>query len=215
MIRSFLKKEDGAFQILQAAIIYPICLFIVASFTIISVYVAQKASLQSALDMALLYYKNESSDTYVKPLKSGSISLNHNQKYESKGKITSPYRFFTMDFDKKGAEAYLKKAYDHGFITGSDKINVHVETENYVWNKDVYIVATKQIAPQINLRMIGLQVGPITEIKASGMVRLIDGDLFVANLDFIADLVSNTSFGSKMKEFSNKIRDTYGKYTNN
>ena len=69
-----------------------------------------------------------------------------------------------------------------------------------------------QIAPQINLRMMGLQVGPITEIKASGMVRLIDGDLFVANLDFIADLVSNTSFGSKISQFSKKIKETYGKY---
>lgn len=54
MIRLFLKKEDGAFQILQATIIYPICLFIVASFVIISVYIAQKANLQSAVDMALI-----------------------------------------------------------------------------------------------------------------------------------------------------------------
>lgn len=212
MIRLFLKKEEGAFQILQAAIIYPICLFIVASFTIISVYIAQKANLQSAVDMALIYYKNDYSDTYVKAKDSSNISLNNNQAYYSKGKITSPYRFFSLEFNKKGAEAYLKKAYDHVFITGSDKIDVKVETENYVWNKDAYIVATMQIAPQINLRMMGLQVGPITEIKASGMVRLIDGDLFVANLDFIADLVSNTSFGSKISQFSKKIKETYGKY---
>lgn len=212
MIRFFLKKEDGAFQILQATIIYPICLFIVASFVIISVYIAQKANLQSAVDMTLIYYKNDYSDTFVKANFGNSINLNHNQTYITKDDITSPYRFFSLRFNDEAAKGYLKKIYDHVFIKGSDKIDVSVKTENYIWNKDIYIVATMKIAPQINLRMMGMQVGPITEIKASGMVRLIDGDMFVGNLDFIADLVSSSSFGGKLGQLKNKIKDTYDKY---
>lgn len=212
MIRLFLKREDGAFQILQATIIYPICLFIIASFTIMSVYVAQKANLQSAVDMALIAYKNDYSDTFVRANSGGSIKLQNNYTYKSSGKITSPYRFVTMDFNKGAATGYLKKAYDHVFITGSDKIDVKIETENYIFNKDVYMVATMKIQPQINLSMMGLQFGPITEVKASGMVRMIDGDTFVANLDFIADLISTTSFGGKIKSFSSKVKDLYDKY---
>ena len=44
------------------------------------------------------------------------------------------------------------------------------------------------------------------------MVRLIDVDMFVGNLDFIADLVSSSSFGGKLGQLKNKIKDTYDKY---
>jgi hypothetical protein len=212
MIRMFLKNEDGAFQILQAVIIYPICLFIIASFTIMSVYVAQKANLQSAVDMALIAYKNKYSDTFVDTKTGDSLNIHDNYSYYSKDTIKSPYRFLTIRFDNEAAKKYMKKAYDHVFVKGSDRINVSVETKNYIFNKDVFMVATLKIQPQINLKMMGLQLGPYTEVKASGMVRLIDGDTFVANIDFIADLVSTTKLGSKIKEFGSKVKDLYDKY---
>lgn len=64
-MKKFLKDQRGAFLIVEAAIIYPIMLVMIMSLLFISMMMAMKANMQSALEISLMYYRNELTDTYT------------------------------------------------------------------------------------------------------------------------------------------------------
>lgn len=64
-MKKLLKSESGAFLIVEAAIVYPIMLIMIMTLLFFSMMLTMKANMQSALEISLMYYRNELTDTYV------------------------------------------------------------------------------------------------------------------------------------------------------
>ena len=57
--------ENGMSSIIEATVVMPVALVMILALYFAAIWMAQKASLQEALQETLIYYKNQESDTYV------------------------------------------------------------------------------------------------------------------------------------------------------
>lgn len=70
--------------------------------------------------------------------------------------------------------------------------------------------ARQTVKPAINLEMVGASNS--IDIVVTGKVVVTDGDDFIRNVDFVIDIVSQTSLGQKAKELVGKAKGFYDEF---
>lgn len=198
-MKKWIKGERGAVEIVEAALIYPIVIFVVIIFFFLGNVFYQQAKVDAiavrAAEKLAVYYTN--------PLLRGSIPTT------AENTTLDPYRYL---FGSKGAETAVKSFVEKelsgsgtGAFSGMD-INVQstsCEIENYV----VYHKACVQINYTIELLPLEL-IGADSLLRQSvgTAVSASDPAEFIRNVDMILDYADITGLTSK-------IQDTLGQFT--
>jgi hypothetical protein len=175
----------------------------------------QKANLQANVQNALIYYKNVDSDNYVQAKANMSYSSNSG----TIGAVGSsygtpqykfPYRFLAMPFDSDGFKSFFKSMSKNMFFDDGTNISIEVEKKNYVIYKTITATAHQTVKPAINIAMVGGSNS--LDIYVTGSVVVTDSEDFIRNIDFVVDMVNQTSFGQKVSEIVDKGVAYYNKF---
>ena len=208
-------SETGVSTIVEATVILPLCLIVIMALYSTSLYVCQRANLQASLEDALVYYKNEETDTYVTAT---------SQAYSRSDAVTAsrfdigfdgrkfPYRLLWMKFQKNdgGFESLFRQMYRYSFFTSADHVTVTTTPRNYLIYKEISATAEETFTLPIDFSAIGL---PSTlTVNASAKVVVADGDEFVRNTDFVVDILADTKLGKTASELVGKVSELYGKF---
>lgn len=213
-MRKFHKDESGL-AVVEATILLPFCMIMVIAIYYAAIFMCQKANLQANLQNALIYYKNVESDTYVV---AGS-QMDYSNSSGTVGAVGSnygtptelfPYRFFGMKFDKTGFESFFRSMCGNMFFDTGSNVTLTTDKDNYIIYKTISATAKQSVSPAISLSMLGLSDS--MEIAVTGEVVVTDSDDLISNVDFIIDIVSETSLGKKATEMVDKAVEWYNKF---
>ena len=204
-----IKKEEGVSQIVEATIVLPVVMLVVIAMFYAAVFITQRANMQVNLQNALLYYKNQESDTYVETVPvdfSYPVSANI---YRDSGYLF-PYRFISTDFNRNGYINMFSDFARNMFYQETGDIEVDCKIENYIVYKKIVAVAQKDMRTALNLKMVGGKNS--MHLQASASVVITDGDEFIRNTDMVMDILADTEFGHKAAEVMGKISDYYNQF---
>lgn len=213
-MRKFHKDESGL-AVVEATILLPFCIIMVIAIYYAAIFMCQKANLQANLQNALIYYKNVESDTYVTAgsqmgygNSSGTVSASGSS-YSTPQELF-PYRFFGMKFNKTEFESFFRSMCGYMFFDTGSNVSLTADKKNFIVYKTISATATQSVKPAISLSMLGLPDS--MEISVSGKVVVNDSDDMIRNVDFIIDIISETSLGKKATEMVDKAAEWYNKF---
>jgi len=210
-------KEENGTVIVEATLLLPFCMIMIIALFYAAIFMCQKANLQANVQNALIYYKNVDSDTYIEAKSSISFGNSENS-IEAVGSSFEepayrfPYRFLAMKFDSGAFESFFRSMYKYMFFDNGENIIFTARKHNYIVYKEISVEARQTVKPAINLEMVG--GGNSIDIIVTGKLVVTDGDDFIRNVDFVIDIVSQTSLGKKAKELVGKAIGFYDKFKN-
>lgn len=228
-----IKREDGAAQMIEAAIIYPVVFLCIFVLIYIGLYIlqtitvstyAQKAVMLTAREISYPGYiqmveGNESvySDASVEgnDMLLESLVLNTDPK-RAKGQT---YRYWTQSMMREDTklkyEDILKEmVVNNSMITSKEKeeIKVEITTKNHFIVQYVNVTVTQPLMGFPVLEHFGIET---PTISASAQTTVSDTDEMIRNVDFVTDAL--TAFANKigldiggMKEKINQVKETLG-----
>ena len=210
------KDERGVSQIVEATILLPAVIIMVFAMYYAALFMAVQANLQINLQNALLYYKNQESDTFVGVrddlgsrdgvFTASRIDIPHDAP-------DYPYRFIVMKFRSGGEEGYktlFRTFFRYLFFEDSDLVEVVPKYHNYLIYKEISAVARVHVKPAIEFTMVGVKGDMV--INASAKAVITDGDDFIRNTDMVMDFVENTALGDKLEEALDKVAGLYKQF---
>ena len=188
------KKEYGAVEVVEAAFVFPIVIFVVILLIYLGNLFYQQAKVDAiatrGAELLVAYYTNPMLTKDSIPKKSTEINV-------------KPYRYLLGDADaegkvKKYIQDQLKKTGD-GLIAGMKldaKVNT-CEVKNYV----LYQTAAVEI-------QYSIQLAPMQFFGDSGLYRLstatvtaaADPDEFIRNVDMVMDYSESSGLTQKIKD---------------
>lgn len=123
------------------------------------------------------------------------------------------FMFFT-DYDSNAdyGSSTAKQAVESG-TPGSMYVEMS-KPKNYVVFKEWNVTVTQVCKPAIHLSFLGYEIIKPWTIVVSDKVVVNNGDDVIRDVDFVYDIVSNTAFGEKIGEVSDKIKGAYDKFYN-
>ncbi len=208
-------KEENGTAIVEATLLLPFCMIMIIALFYAAIFMCQKANLQANVQNALIYYKNINSDTYIEAKSSMPYGISGNS-IEAAGSNFAeptyqfPYRFLTMKFDSSAFESFFRSMYKYMFFDHGDNIIFTASKYNYIVYKEISVEARQTVKPAINLEMVG--AANSIDIVVTGKIVVTDGDDFIRNVDFVIDIVSQTSLGQKAKELVGKAKGFYDEF---
>ncbi len=207
--------SENGLAVVEATILLPFCFIMVIALYYVAIFMCQKANLQANVQNTLIYYKNVDSDTYVQ----ASANMSYSKDGETVGAAGSsygepqylfPYRFFFMKFDEGKFHSFFRSMCGYMFFDNGSNVELNVEKKNYVIYKTITATATQTVKPAISLAMVG--VPDSMTISVTGQVVVTDGDDMVRNMDFVIDVVKQTSIGEKVSELVDKVGNYYNMF---
>jgi Flp pilus assembly pilin Flp len=213
-MKAFIKNENGL-AIIEATFLLPFCTIMIVALFYAAIFMCQKANLQANVQNALIYYKNVDSDNYVQ----AKANMSYSSDNGTVGAVGSsygtpqykfPYRFLSMPFDSEGFKSFFKSMSKHMFFDNGSNVSIEVEKKNYVIYKTITATAHQTVSPAINIAMVGGSNS--LDIYVTGSVVVTDSDDFIRNIDYVLDVVNQTSFGQKVSEFVDKGIEYYNKF---
>jgi len=210
-------KEEKGTVIVEATLLLPFCMIMIIALFYAAIFMCQKANLQANVQNALVYYKNINTDTYIE----AKSSMTYGNSENSIAAVGSsfeepvyrfPYRFLTMKFDSNAFESFFRSMYKYMFFDNGENILFTARKHNYIVYKEISVEARQTVKPAINLEMVGAKNS--IDIVVTGRVIVTDGDDFIRNVDFVIDIVSQTSLGKKAKELVGNAIEFYDKFKN-
>lgn len=224
-ISSYIKKEDGAAQLIEAAIIYPIVflciffliyigLFILQSMTV-SAY-AQKVALLASREIAYPGYiemvsgGNNSYSPYSNSAVEGDETLRSTIKLETNPKEVQAraYRYWSSDPIKgntSGLEKILKTMINNNSIIAAENdVQVKITADNYFIVQYVTVEVSQPLMKFPVLDYLGIKT-PTVSATATASVN--DTDEFVRNVDFVTDALESLAnkLGINVSDIKDKI----------
>lgn len=108
-MKNFLKnmKNERGLAIVEATILFPVCIIIVVAIYYAALFLCQKANLQANLQNTLVYFKNVESDTYV--------SANKGMTYQREKRSETSEK----DSDSSGKDAKSDKSKEDSSVGGN------------------------------------------------------------------------------------------------
>lgn len=205
--------ENGMSSIIEATVVMPVALVMILALYFAAIWMAQKASLQEALQETLIYYKNQESDTYVTAksrMARGSVSKGSD--INVSGKL-SPYRLFTTKFNESDFRSFFLENYGNQFFDGSG-VEVHATCSNYLIYKEIHAYAVRNVSPPFSFKIAGVDLTEknVIPIQASASIVVSDGDDFTRNTDLILDVINDTELGQNFQTVINKVADLYQRF---
>lgn len=222
------RKKEGGYVIVEATIVYPIVVMVFFVILYAAMFIYHKANLQASIENALIYFKNQRSDSYVEiedRIKKETTSMIGN-KY-NRPEFLFPYRHgfqFLVEGTTKviqkldgsmendeGVDERLTEDFKKYFNSSYDIdiSEIKVIPRNFYFFKEIEVRAVKKIKTSLNLAMVG-GLNEI-EIKAIAKVVVVDGDNFIRDVDYVTFLLEDTKFGKSIKEIKQKIIEGYEK----
>ncbi len=208
------KCEDGL-AVVEATILLPVCMLMIIALYYASIFLCQRANLQANLNIALTYYKNAESDTFVQAKEQMQFQNTDStigavgSSYGETSKLF-PYRFFGMQFRSASFESLFRSICGNMFFDTGENVRLSVKSENFVIYKKITASAAQTVRPAVSLAVIGMPEE--MEITASGEAVVTDADEFIRNTDFAADLISNTALGAKIGDIADSVCGFYNKF---
>lgn len=226
-IKRFLKSENGAAQMVEAAIIYPIVflviffliyvgLFILQSITV-SAY-AQKIALLASREIAYPgyidlvvddnLYSSSAVEADLKPGESfdGVINLS----FDPKAVETRAYRYWSKDPIEKYHTAFediLKKMIKKNSIIGAKKeVKAKVTSKNYFLTQYVEVNVSQPLMDIGVLSFFGID-SPTVSVRVQAAVN--DTDELIRNTDFAVDALEALAkkLGIDVNDLKEKIKN--------
>lgn len=217
-MKKFFKDQRGAFLIVEAAIIYPIMLVMIMSLLFISMMLAMKANMQSALEISLMYYRNELTDTYTVFIddlgKNNAADTNFTKLNEPRGWSNIYVNAVSEIFDKPDNEKFKKMFFNNykflNFSSGerggtfnSTGIEVNIESGgNFIIYRELKATAEQTITlPFIN-GIFGIDNKFV--ISSSAKIIVSDGVSVMRITDVVDYAMHKTGADTKLEEFADK-----------
>lgn len=209
------KKERGAVEV-EVTVILPVAILSVAMLLYLSLFLFQRANLQACLETALVYYKNEVTDTYV--TKDSQVGYVKNEdSYMGAGNsysVTGPLDPYLGTFGDKGNlnddDAFKTYFFSvAGRMLFSDNLSLSIDYSNYVLLKQFEVTAAQEVSFPLDLSILG--IGKEYQITATARVAVSDHESMIRNVDYAIDLLEDTKLGEMAKGLAQKVGDAYKK----
>ncbi len=177
----FFKNEKGD-AIVEATILFPIMIMIIAGITILSIYLPTKGVLQHATKKAGNAVAVEYSDTWVE-FDKGEFGF----KEKSNLGTEHVYKALFNSIDVAKAEEIVKITYEKSITPKLGELKVEAKVKNYVIYKEVIVMTQKTIPSPVNLSFVGFPKEIIIDVQSIHVVQ--NGDELVRNIDIARDVV--------------------------
>ncbi len=177
-MKGSLKQDESGMVVVEAAVIFPVMLILILFLYFTSIYVYQKANLQSMLEVALAHSAYEYTDTGVTYDGAGTGSYAPT--------LENPYRHLSFSVDQDGTLT-LAKRYTKAFsFYGVSTYQLKVTSKNYIIYRELQAVASQSIKPIINPSFLGLPAQWTLKARAACVVS--DPDEFIRTSDIAFDI---------------------------
>lgn len=216
----FLREEDGAVSVIEAAFVYPVTILVVTALVFMGVYVFESAFLdvrtQMTADMAAKNISfsgyDELGDVYSvydflsdgKP--PGKTQVN--RAYDDR----NPYRYLS---DTETAAGYKEDAekYAEGLFFESSDTECSVDVTRHMFGREVTVTVRKNIIMPGFFRMAGLT--DEYQLCVSSSAYTADSAEFVRNTDLTADIAEFISEKTGVKDSFENMREKISEIVGN
>lgn len=207
------RDERGVASFVEAAIYLPFCILSVLVLLYASLFLTIKANLQSSLQSAIIYFKNEESDTYVVTNAEMSMSDTKEADIFEEPRILNPYRLIFMKFDEDQFQRFVSKLGGYMFFSRMSDVTISAKRENYMICKRITASAEVEYKPALSLYypMLSVDKGSINHwvLRSSASCVITDGDEIIRNIDLINDV---TGLGDDIGTVMNGVTDVYREF---
>ncbi len=203
-MKSFLHDENGVTPILEATIYLPISILALLALLYATVFLTVQANMQTALQDAIVYFKNQESDTYVQTKSEMSIKDTSEADYYEITHVLNPYRIVFMKFDNNSCVEFVKKIAGHMFFSDNANMKISAKRSNYFVCKKIMASAEITFTPAISIRKNDKKI-----LRSSAVMVITDGDEIIRSIDFANDM---TGIGDNIQNALTKVTDIYRKF---
>ncbi len=229
-IRKFLKSEDGAYQMIEAVLIYPIVFLIIFVLIFIGIYIlqlmtmsayAQKIAMLAAREVSCPGYHDVlNQERYTTTAVEADFGTTEEGKSPFEGKVNidnkvenvqlRAYRYWSsspLNSDEKGYyEGVLETLVKNNSLINASKakkVDATIECKNYVISQFITVTVEQELMDIELLEYFGVE-SPKLSVKAVSTVS--DADELVRTTDFAADAIE--AIAQKFGIDTNKIKST-------
>lgn len=208
------KKEQGD-VVVEATIILPIAIFCVIFLLYTSVFICQKALLQSALETSVVYFKNTLTDNYVSQNETvtyttGEDSVVAQGNSYSADQPLNPYSKFFVGKKKLSQPEFETYFYSIAKnLLYKENLVIDIDYSNYILFKEIRVTAEQVLEFPIDLSVIGIS-GDVN-LSAAVRVAVVDHDELIRNTDYAIDILEDTKVGEVAGKIASKIGEAYNK----
>ena len=214
MMRYKDKKEQGD-VVVEATIILPIAIFCVIFLLYTSIFICQKALLQSALETSVVYFKNTLTDNYVSQndtvtYTTGEDSVVAQGNSYLADQPINPYGKIFVG-EKKLSPSEFEKYFDSiaKNLLYKENLTLTIDYSNYILFKEIRVTAEQILEFPIDLSAIGIS-GDVN-LSAAVRVAVVDHDELIRNTDYAIDILEDTKVGEVAGKIASKVGEVYNK----
>lgn len=211
-IRRLAKNTNGD-AVVEAAILFPIMILIIAALVLLAIYLPTRAALQRATQYAATALATERSDTWL-------FFDEDNMRFyweNDKRKLTNVYvSLFTggSDVQRRGEEI-VTRIEERGISSKAGTLSVECYLVNRFVYKEIVVTATREFTPMINLSFIGFPGTIPVTVTSTAVVQ--NGEEFIRSMDLAVDFVKYISdkfnlgnIGESISSFGSRVADILG-----
>ncbi len=208
------KNEQGD-VVVEATVILPIAILCVIFLLYTSIFICQKALLQSALETSVVYFKNTLTDNYVSQNEAvaytaGEDSVVAQGNSYSATQPLNPYAKYVVGKKKLSQsefETYFNSIAKN--LLYKENLELKIDYSNYILFKEIKVTAEQQLKFPIDLSVIGID-GDV-DLSAAVRVAVVDHDELIRNTDYAIDILEDTKVGEVAGKIASKVSEVYNK----
>ncbi len=208
------KNEQGD-VVVEATIILPIAILCVIFLLYTSIFICQKALLQSALETSVVYFKNTLTDNYVSQndvvtYTTGEDSvIAQGNSYKAEQPL-NPYAKYFVGKKKLSQSEFEKYFYSIAKnLLYKENLKLKIDYSNYILFKEIQVSAEQILEFPIDFSIIGIS-GDV-DLSAAVRVAVVDHDELIRNTDYAIDVLEDTKAGEIAGKFASKVGEVYNK----
>ena len=203
-MKTIIKDERGVTSILEATIYLPVAILALLALLYATVFLTVQVNMQCALQDAIIYFKNQESDTYVTTKSEMSIKDTSEADYYEITHVLNPYRSVFMKFNDNSCVNFVKKIAGYMFFSDNVKMKVTAQRRNYFVCKKIMASSEISFTPVISIKKNDRRI-----LRSSAVMVITDGDEIIRTLDFADDM---TGFSDNIQNTLDKVTDIYRKF---
>ncbi|MCR5676205.1 MAG: hypothetical protein K6G16_10905 [Lachnospiraceae bacterium] len=204
-------SESGVSPIVEATLLMPFIILTVLALYYAALFITVRANLQANLENALIYCKNQESDTFVSVLDDVAFGDKITaSEFHIPNAPMNPYRFIFTKFKPEEYKRIFSSFLGYLFFEDASEATMEAKMDNYVIYKRITGAAQRTVHPAVNLKLIGAT--NTLKLTASASIIVTDGDEFIRTVDLVHDLLIDTEVGKAGLDLIDKVAELYGKF---
>lgn len=212
------KTESGGVEV-EAVFILPITVLSIMALVYLSLFLYQRAALQSALETTLVYYKAALTDNFVSYGSKVDYSTNDSETVGSTNtynasKALNPYSGMFGDKNRINDQDTFELFFDStavGMIF-KDNLEVSVNYENGIVTDHIEAIAVQKLKFPFDISLLGTR--PEVSLSATARIAALDNDSLIRDADYVVDLVTDLGLRKYVDDIVGKITGVYDKIKN-